>query len=434
VSIHTSNHAATMMNRACSARSARRCLVRWHSFTHSSTTTTATFPQRSASFHTTTAATHAQQQHTKSQQHAHPQPSSERKFRGKRRSRRQKGREAADSADAADYTSNDNRNQDRNNSAGTEKAAAAFQRKEKETYSASNLSISWTTPSIRPSQHPALQAVLEGVLLEKKSSKVSLQQDTNRMNVEALTRQLAEDEGSSQDSDTNQVELSTFDDDVVSSADDKDEAFSERVASNNAASNITDKEKASEHTGTNVEVLTRATEKDKVSSEEVASDNEAESNLIDTKEASEHAGANVEVVSGIADRRKRDSKPRVEARLRDQPYGYYANVKVVPITINEKNADSSKVSTSEDEIVSSPANEEAVDKTADFAVEQDVVVETSDSTSLNGDVKSDSLDDDEKYIPYSNAPSKSTNKRKAAWFLPSSTKKESITGSEEAKE
>jgi hypothetical protein len=389
---------------------------------HSITATASTFTaQRSANIHTTTT-THAQQQHKKQQQHAHPQPSSERKFRGKRRSRRQKGREAAD---AADYTLDDNTHHDRNtgSSAGTEKVAAAYQRKEKETYSASSLSISWTTPSVQPSQHPALQAVLEGVYSQQKSKGSLPQKSRGRSVQQALDHQSdeGEDEGYSQDSDTEKVEVSTFDDEVVSSSTGKDLALSEEAASTN------NKEEASEHASANVEVVSSATEKEEAVSEEVVSNKEVVTSVIDTEESSEHAGANVEVVSGIADRRKRDSKPRVEARLRDTPYGYYANGQVLS-SVTEKSNASSEVGAS-DEIVSSS---EAADQKSDFTVEtndaaaiesiSDIKLENEfESSSPSGGIKRDSPDDD-KDAPDSNAPSKSSSnssKRKAAWFLPS---------------
>jgi hypothetical protein len=262
--------------------------------------------------------------------------------------------------------------------------------------------------------------------LPQKSSKGrSVQQTLDHQSYEE------EDEVSSQDSDTEKVELGTFDDKIVSSSTGKDTAFSKEVASDDeTVLNLIDKEKSS--------VLSSSTEKDEAVSEEVASKNEVVSSTIDKEEASEHAaGANVEVVSGIADRRKRNSKPRVEARLRDKPYGYYANVQVVS-SITEKSNASSEGGAS-DEIVSRSTNLEASVQKSDFAVERnDVVLKTNESSSPSGDVKSDSPDDDYKYIPYSNAPSKSTSKRKAAWFLPSiassPTNERISTDSEEAKE
>ena len=444
MSISTTLRAATMLKPTCSARSAGRCLVRWHSFTHF-TTGTATSTQRSTGIHTTTRA-HAQQKQQEKQQ-AKPQPSSERKFRGKRRSRRRKGHEASDD-DA--FIRSDNANHDRNSSAGTEKATV-FRRIiiEKETYSASNLSTSWTTPSVLPSQHPALQAVLEGVFSQQKSSKGSLQQKSSNRSVQAWVHQLdeGEDEGHDQERDTEKAYLSTFGaDEVVSSATDKEKAFSEEVASNNmAVSNTIDSDEAPEHAGANVEVVSISTDnsKDKAFSEEVAGNNEAVSTFIDNEKNSETpAVANVEVVSGIADRRKRDWKPSIEVRLQDKPYLYYANVKVVP-SITENNDASSEVGANEDEMVSSSTNSEAAGRKSKFAVEMngavDIKLQIKSSSPIEV-VKSDSPDDD-KYILYSHAPSKSssnTSKRKAAWFLPSTTSspsnKNSSVGSEEEEE
>jgi hypothetical protein len=93
-------------------------------------------------------------------------------------------------------------------------------------------------------------------------------------------------------------------------------------------------------------------------------------------------------------------------------------VKAVP-SIAKKNDASSEVGANKDVIVSSSTSSEAADKESDSAVEMEVNAVVAESTNANKlqsefessslieDVKSESLDDD-KYIPYSNAPSNSS--------------------------
>jgi hypothetical protein len=106
-----------MLIPTCSARSAGRCLVRWHSYSFHSIplhNDRPTFIQQQQLMHSSI-----------SKNNMHTQPSSERKFRGKRRSRRRN--EGTD--DDASLLVNDKFGHDRT-SIGAEKATA-FRRKSK---------------------------------------------------------------------------------------------------------------------------------------------------------------------------------------------------------------------------------------------------------------------------------------------------------------
>jgi hypothetical protein len=434
--------------------------------------TSFTFTQRSACIHTTTYAQQPQQ-HAQTQ---HASPKINRRFRKK--NRRKERQEAAD----ADRTHNDNH--DRNSSSSAEKAAAAFQIKE--TYSASSLSTSWTTPSVLASQHPAMQAVLQGVVLQQKSSRGSVVQAwaTSHQSDEE------EDEGvCSQDSDTENVELSAFDDEVVSNFTNKDSAFSEEVKSNNESLSIFgNNEEASEHADAKVEVLSSIAETDVASSKVGASNDDdvvlgSKSSIPCTRSVSsvssfpsnteqessslpsetveylkawilstEHiiypyptdqekakimqdTGIELEQLTNWFAHDRKIYWPQVEARLQGKPY---ADVQVVS-SITERNDDSAQVNS---ETAGKKSNSDF-----DVDINDAVVIEPAhddslqnefESSSPSGGEKSDSPDDED--VPDSNAPAKSSSnssKRKNAWYLPkasSATNENSSTSRDDEKE
>jgi hypothetical protein len=275
-----------------------------------------------------------------------------------------------------------------------------------------------------------MQAVLQGVVLQQQSSRGSVVQAW------ATTHQSdeEEDEGCySEDSDIENVELSAFDDEVVSNSTDKDSAFSEEVAINNEAVSIfSDKEEAFEHVDADakVEVLSNIAETDAASSD-VGDSNDVDDVVLGNKSSipctrsvssvssspsiteressslpsvtveylktwilsTEHiiypypteqekakimqdTGIELEQLTNWFAHDRKMYWPQVEARLQEKPS---ANVQAVS-SITKRNDDSSEVGATDEIVSSSATNSEAAGKKSDFVVDiNDAVVEIHDA-------------------------------------------------------